>query len=212
MVRTVLSSEHPAFLLDSLFYRRAWNSLLLGLLPRASAPPPRHVLATVLGPLAAYGPAAHRDAFLWRWIEDFWLYTASLCGTPPYRALVRELAALPEFRSRWQELGLSRRMDDVPVGVPYYYRHPCLGTYRIFTLRLVLPPVYYLKEYVPVDEAARRYVDGLRARGPVEILADPRPHWSLEGDEPALLPSPYHASPYRVGRDLSEPHKIGQAR
>lgn len=189
MVQRVLSCEHPSFLFDSLFYRRAWNSLVLGLLRRDATPPPRNVLATALSSFYRTGSSEERDAFMWRWVEDFWLYTAHLCGTPPYRSLVHQLRALPEFARRWQELGDVRRTEDVPRGVPYYHRHPRIGTYRVFTLRIVLPPVYYVKEYVPVDEPARRYIDHLRAQGPVQIVLDPSHHWSMDGDEPALLPS-----------------------
>jgi hypothetical protein len=205
MVHKVLSCEHPSFILDSLFYRRAWNSLVLGLLRREPAPPPRNVLATLFKSFSVTGSTEQHDALLWRWLEDFWLYTAHLCGTPPYRSLLHQLKTLPEFERCWRELGSLRRVEDGPLGVPYYYRHRRIGTYRIFTLRIVLPPVYYLKEYVPVDEAARRYVDWLRAQGPVRILADPHHHWSMDGDEPALQPSPYHAALYQAEQQLRAP-------
>lgn len=208
MVRKVLSCEHPSFIIDSLFYRRAWNSLVLGLLRREPAPPPRNVLATLFKSFSVSGSTEQHDAFLWRWLEDFWLYTAHLCGTSPYRSLLQQLKTLPEFERCWRELGSLRRVEDGPLGVPYYYRHPRIGTYRIFTLRIVLPPVYYLKEYVPVDEAARRYVDWLRAQGPVRILADPHHHWSMDADEPALQPSPYHAALYQAEQRLHAPLSV----
>jgi transcriptional regulator with XRE-family HTH domain len=194
-IQAVLRCEHPAYVIDSLFYRRAWNSHMMAMVRRNGEPAPRNVLATALGSFYRSGTDAEREDFMSRWLRDFWLYTAHLCGTEAYRELLDDLASSsPTFKRKWSELGSSEDSAQTPVGVPYYYHHPFIGTYRIFTLRLMLPPVYYLKEYVPVDEAARRHIEKSQAAGPARVTFDNVHHWTLE--EPCAATRPRVFSSY----------------
>lgn len=182
VVGDILLSEHPAFILDSLFYRRAWNSHLKGMYRKSSGNPSAgNVLGTTLNSFYSSGTPGARDEFQARWIRDFWLYTAHLCGSEPYRQLLNELADQPVFHRLWTDLGLTSDGTSAAVGAPYYYQHPRIGTYRVFTLRLMLPPAYYLKEYVPVDNIARGHIDKVRAINQPGIVFVQDHHWSLEG-------------------------------
>jgi hypothetical protein len=59
---------------------------------------------------------------------------------------------------------------------PYHYRNSNFGDYLVFPSRVVLPPTYHLRVYVPLDELATSRVGTMESNPEVEVL--PEIHWS----------------------------------
>jgi hypothetical protein len=174
----IISHEFPAYAMDSLFYLRAWNSYMNVFLPFSYSETPQHMLAahlTVRAPTEA--PEAFEERIDY-WIREFWLATAGLCGSAPYRGLLAELREFPEFETRWRALGL-RRSHQKPNGGPYYFSSARLGVFRVFPVRVNCPPVYHVREHVPLDRAAQAHLEQERASGPPIVALSPERHWAV---------------------------------
>jgi transcriptional regulator with XRE-family HTH domain len=174
----VLTLPFPAYLLDSFFFLRAWNSHMRAI----DGPAGRGDAAVNLlrGPiLAASRPNENEDAEhrLWRWLSDFWYSTASLCGSVPYRRLLQELSSIEGFKEKWRRMALERNpWQSWSFNSPYHYRNSNVGDYLVFPSLVVLPPTYHLRVYVPLDDLAASRVRGLGSDPTIEIL--PEIHWS----------------------------------
>ena len=98
---TVLATSFPAYLMDSFFFVRAWNSYRDAL---DGQPAPMTYESNILrGPLMAVerpNDTEDQEHRLWRWLRDFWFSTAGLCGSVPYQRILKELCALPNFEQR----------------------------------------------------------------------------------------------------------------
>lgn len=176
-----LDSVLPTFVMDSLFYIRAWNSHQMELSGREpGAHPMSNAICALFDPQRDIRLDPVLDDQFTPWLRNFWLLSAELCGTPPYRRLLEELCTLGDFEQRWWELALTQKMADVPVNLPTIYHSPQFGVFRVFMTRVILPPTYYLREFVPVDDAARSFVAGLRAKGPAKIGRTKNAHWSQD--------------------------------
>ena len=182
----IISDEFPAYALDSLFYVRAWNSYMSVFLPFSTQRSPRHIIAAHLLAEADVPPPLReepeaRNARIWGWVRDFWMATASLCGSEPYRRVLAELRLVPEFEELWQRMG-KERIEAIrePSGSPYYFSNGRIGTFRVFPIRVTCPAVYYVREYVPMDDAARQHLATERGSEPRSIVLMPERHWALE--------------------------------
>jgi transcriptional regulator with XRE-family HTH domain len=175
----IISADFPAYAMDSLFYLRAWNSYMRVFVPFSGGQTPRHLLAAhMLAGSPTEDPAAH-DARIDYWIREFWLSTAGLCGSEPYRRVLAELREVPQFEERWRRLGLQRS-DPKPNGGPYYFATGRLGVFRIFPVRVNCPPVYHVREHVPLDDAARAHIESERRSGSPVVHLVPERHWAVE--------------------------------
>jgi transcriptional regulator with XRE-family HTH domain len=175
-----LSQGFPGYIYDSLFYVRAWNSYVDVVLNIRGYPPMgEHILDNILLPSNAENWAAttrtHRQA---RWLREFWFLTANLCGSNPYFELLNRLENNREFYDRWMQLALGEREDEQAVGDPYYFDYPELGTFRVSISRIALPTVYYLKEYVPLDETAMARMETARRAGKAVVHVLGQVHWA----------------------------------
>lgn len=178
-----LKVDFPACILDSLFFIRAWNSYAVELeQPPGIVRPEVHPFAMSLSPVAvqqwneADESASHRA---WRRIQEFWLLTASLCGTEAYKRLVNSLkVASPVFCERW--LASDQAPSDLarPVGTTYFVTGP-RGRYRLVPLTIVLPPVYHLRLYMPDDSQTEMALSAAKAKGQPTVHVNPSIHWSL---------------------------------
>jgi hypothetical protein len=178
--RTVLTTEFPAYLMDSFFFVRANNSYLDELEGQ-----PRRVTyeSNILrGPLTATSrpnDSEDQEQRLWRWLRDFWFSTADLCGSIPYQRMLKELCALPNFEPRWRRIALERHSrQDLALHAPYKYQNTRVGSFAVFASDVIVPPEYHLRVYVPVDRTAIDRVEALRAAGEPQIRFHPEAHWT----------------------------------
>ncbi len=174
-----LVSVLPTFVMDSLFYIRAWNSHMTAFSGRVEGQRPNaNAVRALFDPNRGIRLDPVLEDQFTPWLRNFWLLTAELCGTEPYKALLEDLRAHGDFEDRWWELALSQRMADVPVNLPTIYHSPNNGVYRVFMTRIILPPTYFVREYVPIDATARAYIDELRAKGLPKPGRAPNCHWA----------------------------------
>jgi hypothetical protein len=175
----ILALPFPAYLLDSFFFLRAWNSHMTAM----DGPLDANGQATnvLRGPiLAAAGPneAEEPDHRLWRWLSDFWYSTAELCGSIPYKRILKEFMAIPSFEEKWRRMPLGRNQWQTwSFNTPYHYRNNSVGDFSVFPSKVVMPPTYHLRVYVPVDERAQSRLASTRER-PVAVTVHPEIHWS----------------------------------
>jgi transcriptional regulator with XRE-family HTH domain len=174
----VLWSEFPASLIDTFFVVRARNSYMQDFFPkpRWRLKNPFQDMLTEL--LADPDPAA--EARVKRWFRRFWLATSHLCGSPAYWRFLETCWSIGGFPERWLALAADIEADFAPVGTPHYYERPDVGRFRVLISRIVVPPVYYLVEYFPVDDKGAAWLAGQRSMGPASVGLHSRWHWPLD--------------------------------
>jgi transcriptional regulator with XRE-family HTH domain len=177
---SALSVELPSYIFDSLFYVRASNHYRSIL---SEPPHERRPIGNMLAALLKTAVISRNDLDLekrlHRWLRDFWSSTASLCGSTAYRATLEDLRNIEGFEERWRDIALnSEAYLSEPVGTPYRYCLPPVGDYLVITTAVTLPPVYYLRQYIPMNEVAQRRVESLRSLDRVDILFSSQVHWS----------------------------------
>lgn len=171
--RAMLTSPFPAYLLDDLYHIRAWNSYVEVLPARVDQLDEGQFLEIALA--EGVVPEQRQKAL----IRDFWLLTADKCGLPEYRRILRSLQNVPGFREAWTALALDTEPPDAPpVGAPTTVERPGGGAFRVHATQVFLPPVYHLREYVPVDETANRRLEDLRRQGPPTVHFQKHVHWA----------------------------------
>jgi len=178
--RQLLSIEFPAYLLDSFFFVRAWNSYMdvLDGPIAGSGQAPNILRGPIVG---ATQPNALEDPQqrLWRWLRDFWMSTAELCGSLPYKRVLRELSAIPGFEANWRHMPLERsRWQLWSFSTPYSFSNERVGSFTVFPSRVIVPPTYHLRVYVPLDDRAVARLDASRLKGPSRPVFTPEVHWS----------------------------------
>jgi transcriptional regulator with XRE-family HTH domain len=176
MAERALTSENPAFLMDSLFFIRARNSYMKALTARDLTPMTSNAMMGVFGPTRV--PTLNRSPL--HIVRSFWFVTAGLSGLPPFRRLLASLREAEGFEDTWWRLALTREEADEAHNLPVTFSHPEHGVYRVYMTRVTVPPVYFLREYVPVDETAMAFVKGLRAAGANTIEGGDPHHWALQ--------------------------------
>jgi transcriptional regulator with XRE-family HTH domain len=177
--RSVLSTEFPAFLMDSFFFVRATNSYMDGLEGDPTPGPDGNILRGPLSALSRPNDSEDQEQRLWRWLRDFWFSSADLCGSIPYQRILKELCSLPNFEQRWRRLGLERHSwQDLALHTPYRYRNARVGSFAVFASDVIIPPEYHLRVYVPVDKTATERVEAVRATGEPQIRFHAEAHWT----------------------------------
>jgi hypothetical protein len=112
--------------------------------------------------------------------RSFWFATAGLNGIPPFRRLLAGLRDVEGFEEAWWGIAMTRGEADQANNLPTVFSHPERGRYRVHMTRVTLPPVYYLREYVPMDERAIAFVEGLKASEPNEVETGEPHHWAFQ--------------------------------
>jgi transcriptional regulator with XRE-family HTH domain len=176
----ILTCAFPAYLLDSFFFLRATNSYMDAL---EGTPLPVTDDSNLLrGPLLAESrpnDIEDQEHRLLRWLRDFWFSTANLCGSVPYKRILRQLCALPNFEQHWRHLALERHSgQDAALHTPYTFKNARVGTFAVFASEVIIPPEYHLRVYVPVDELACERVAHVRSLGEPRIVFHPEAHWT----------------------------------
>jgi len=175
----VLTEGLPAFLFDSLFYIRGTNSYVQAIGGDTDLSSNIHALRPALTNQARPGEEANREERIQRWVREFWLATAPMCGSTPYRQTLEHLKQMPSFEERWRNLG-SQFTEDAhqPAFWPYFFTRGDIGTFRVYTSSIFFPPFYYLREYVPVDEQAWERLKEVRSHGEPVVQFAPEHHWA----------------------------------
>lgn len=176
----LLDTQFPAYILDNFFFVRAWNNYADALFA-APSDPQVHVIAAMLRIMAEGGQTPEREQRLRRRLRDFWLSTATLCGTQAYRRVLADLCAEPGFELRWRSLALEANdLSGQVIRAPYTIRTERFGAFRVFPARLVLPPVYEMREYVPLDGQARQRIETFHSTRSPAVSFSPYVHWTVD--------------------------------
>jgi transcriptional regulator with XRE-family HTH domain len=168
------ASRSPACLFDDLFYLRAWNGTILALgglmahLVEHGTHPVECLL--LLHESGRNRVALSRDS-LRQVVRAFWIYTARLCGSPGYTALVRRLGERRVFVELWRALAI----DDDPTPVDFSAMTeamllPGSVKFRVYQSTILFPPEYLLAEFVSANEAARARVEAMKDEGSEEAV------------------------------------------
>lgn len=180
LAQTLLSEPFPAYLYDSLFYVRGWNSYM-DIIHRTSFP--LHGANRLERMFEPVPPEARSSSTVERrrniWVREFWYETARLCGSRPYIQTVEKLIHVPSFASRWTSLALEYDpSQDEPVGAPNFRVDPTEGIFRATTSSVGLPPTYFMREFVPVDANAWAKLEQRREQGKPQVSLAEHAHWS----------------------------------
>jgi hypothetical protein len=180
--RAVADSGLPCFVSDSLFYLRISSSYFDEMIGLHA---PENMGINLMEILLRGGSVArdpNEEERIDYWMRGFWLLTARMAGSLPYRTLLNRLRALDGFEERWWQIALTRRASLPPVNLPYLFNHPAHGTFLVVSSMLVAPPIYQLRQYWPADSTAEAFVKALRKAGPPSIAIAAVDHWS-QGEE-----------------------------
>ena len=173
---TALAVDYPCVVFDSLYFVRAWNEQFVAMFPTA-----RFMTGAAWHGVPLYerihaqGSPFISLQILVRCLREVWWRTAPYCGAPVYRRLLALWRQIPDLESRWLEFG--QIPDHHPVGMPYAVGDSHCGTYMVSSMPVSLPPTYYLRGYVPCDEAAHDATTGVGSR---EVYFAPAVHWAAE--------------------------------
>ena len=184
-VEQVLAIEFPAYIYDSLFFIRAWNSYI-EVAHRPLDPGGEHLVERIL---AEPDPRYATNQNLWStrperaewWLRDFWYETAELCGSPAYVKLMEKLARSEQFAEKWPDLGLLEGAErPAPIGRPRFRVDPVRGSFLTTVSAIVLPPTYYVRMFLPSDATAWNRLEERRQASRPTITMLSCVHW----DEP----------------------------
>ena len=176
----LLSVPRPAFILDDLFYVRAWNSYFsryLGpLQPRLKSGVNLAKFAVEGQRLTDPDAEARRLAPL---IRLFWMWTAHLGMTPQYSELMKNLTARQDVARLWE--ALAGEVDgEAEAPVIYPADNTVLGvSHTTYTRDILFPPLYRLVTWEPADEAAEQMLQEQIAAGVPEVGFADKLHWSV---------------------------------
>jgi hypothetical protein len=177
----VMTGEFPSSVLDSLYYIRARNDRALEMFGLPDSWQGLSVFHNIFSEiLSETDPRENRR--LLGWFRRFWLSTASLCGSDAYRSFIRDLKQIEGFEKRWRNLALTRDDASHQIGGPYAYYRPGVGTFHVTNTTFVLPPVYHIFEYIPIDREAIEWLRRMKDLGPPQIGLNPVWHWSVPSE------------------------------
>jgi transcriptional regulator with XRE-family HTH domain len=180
--RYLLTEELPAYIFDSMFFVRAWNSYVDIVHNYPFAADGEHMLDRIFkdyGPdrMPDLGTRTREERGEW-WLHTYWFHTARHCGSPVYTQTLNELGKLPQFAERWLALGINTNsVSTGPIGGPVFL-NGARGVFRISTSTVLIPPAYYLREFVPIDERGWQLLSRTREQGPPEVYFASSNHWA----------------------------------
>ncbi len=175
----VLRSDFPAYMVDTLYYIRAWNSYLSPILANADAYlGGKHIIEYILDTQMPPDQRPAWEARVRRMTREFWYFTADFTALEPYRRLVLHLATWPIFKDEWCRLPFVEEDEEQIIGAPPRTGRPSVGSFRLVTSLTLIPPIYQLREFMPLDDRARATVDKLHESGPPVVYFDKHSHWS----------------------------------
>lgn len=184
VLRRVRDADLPVFLLDSFLFVRARNAYAEAVQGADDVPGVApHPLAYMFGEIDAVDGELHarREAVAQSWLLDFWYWSAPACGTDAYKRMITSLSRFQAFTDKWTALGMERSADgEEPIGGPYTTDRGENGIFRLYPVRIFLPPTYTFAELVPLDDRARASVERLEREQPRAVITNRYSHWSVD--------------------------------
>ncbi len=176
----ILSLNKPAYMVDDLFYVRAWNSYFTDyaghLAPRLCEGMHALRLGSELGKREDPQVEAHRVRAV---IRLLWMWTAHLASFTGYARMVEELVQDEFFAQAWQDIvNESGEQHHPPLVMPVLRKEYQGGTYTVYTGEVLFPPLYRAFIYEPADEIAWGAVSQHVASGPPVIHFANQLHWA----------------------------------
>ncbi|MPZ49527.1 MAG: hypothetical protein GEU75_09560 [Dehalococcoidia bacterium] len=165
----------PGYILDRLFYVRAWNSYVTALgLEHETAERHPHFIGRVMTDRRFRQSACHYEALIRYLLQAMWIGTGRLCGSQAYVRMLNQLAEIPGLREYWSSLvldddGSMKLLQEATQDIVI----PGRGKFRLFSLKIEYPLFYYLLQYVPMDELAWRTITLARAECGPEVSFAP---------------------------------------
>ncbi len=154
-------------------YIRSWNGLLSRFLGRAPSTD-CHLIEFVSAGQNNLTPEVFTTIVRGA-IQDFWFLTAGLVGTPAYMTLLTRLSNSAVFKDEWMRLAFVQA-DERAIGLPSPAWREDSGSYLVCPFSIEVPPTYYLRRYIPVEQRAIDRIAALAAEGN-EIHFDAADHW-----------------------------------
>ena len=179
----VREADNPVVLFDSFLFVRAANAYARALrIPPSSSRAVPNRLAVMLDEIeAAATPEeiTQTEATFDRWLREFWLWSATNCGTDAYVRMIRSLSRREGFAEKWRALGFERDSGARgPLGGPFFMNVGEFGVFRVLPVRMFIPPLYSFVELYPVDEVARVRLEEIRRTVGKGVNVAPQVHWS----------------------------------
>jgi len=75
---------------------------------------------------------------------------------------------------------MTRDEAEEANNLPATFSHPEHGEFRVYVTRITVPPVYYLREYVPMDATATAFLERMKASVSNDLDAGEPYHWGLQ--------------------------------
>ena len=185
----ILAAEFPVYIMDSMMYIRGWNSYLPHFLSRRRSRPADdyHVIDFIIEADQHEGVQPAQRERVRRAVMELWFLTSDACGSFEYKALINRLSKYQVFKEEWERLPFIEEKECIQIGLPRRAWRADIGETLICPFAAVLPPVYQVRQFMPMDEVAQARLNELRAAGPPLVLFDTRCHWAqTEEDEPFI--------------------------
>jgi len=179
-VTSVLSIQRPAYVVDELFYIRAWNSHFAAVTGGFVDLFPDVVNAVELGLTIGALDDPDEEAERVRTITRLtWMWTAHLAGFPAYAELVTRLLDTPAFADNWQAIA-REPVESVqrPLIMPIVQRRPPLNLFTVYTGQILFPPLYHLFVYEPRDSQTAAYLASRVGNAAPKVSFANRTHWA----------------------------------
>jgi transcriptional regulator with XRE-family HTH domain len=184
----ILNTEFPVYIMDSMLFIRGWNSYLPHFLSRSRQRPENdyHLIDFIIEADEEHqGVEPRQQERVRRAVMELWWLTSDACGSPEYKALINRLSEYAIFKEEWSRLAFLEEDECMQIGVPRRAWRADVGAALICPFAVVLPPVYQVRQFMPLDDVAQAKLDELRRHGPPEVIFDSRCHWAqTEQDEP----------------------------
>jgi hypothetical protein len=176
----VLSIQRPAYVVDELFYIRAWNSFFSNFAGPFAGRLQEGINAVELGLQIGSLDDPRLDSERSRSIARLtWMWTAHLARHPAYADLMKRLLEIPAFATHWLQIPREAvESQEPPLVMPMVQRKPPGSFFTVYTGQLVFPPLYHVFVYEPRDEQAAALLQSQTAGASPSVSFAGRLHWS----------------------------------
>ena len=185
----ILETPFPAYIMDSMMYIRGWNSYLPYFLRRRQYQPrdDYHFIDFIVDAEQHPGVQPALQERVRRAVVELWYLTSDACGTKEYKELITKLSRYDVFREEWARMAFLQEKDCHQIGLPRGAWRKDIGESLICPFAVVLPPVYQVRQIIPVDGTAWEKLEELRREGPPEVIFDAKGHWAQAVDDEAYF-------------------------
>jgi transcriptional regulator with XRE-family HTH domain len=185
----ILETPFPAYIMDSMMYIRGWNSYLPYFLRRRQYQPrdDYHFIDFIIDADQHPGVQPALRERVRRSVVELWYLTSDACGTREYKELINRLSRYDVFRDEWARMAFLKEEDCHQIGLPRSAWRQDIGESLICPFAAVLPPIYQVRQIIPIDDTAREKLEELRREGPPEVILDSKSHWAQTVEDEAFF-------------------------